>query len=388
MAPRKGFKTFFSQGQNRSYKSAPDNFNPFAAFATDIDDFSKAWKKGKINIFLLFGGVALDIEALKKAYPGAAETLGARGKGRMPLKMEDVVKLRNALKVVEDLLDTKNSKTRRTLQKIAKQAYINVVPKALDAYLTTQGARHILAVGGAEQSPKKHKFAKTFWQVSGKGQYSKLWEKVVDIILDGIGKSGRTKYLKTTTKGVESFNLNDLLSVEIGRSKSKYRSVFLMEEFGTGQMADPNKRLYESKGLTFFKVPPYLIRAVQGRIGAAQLKIATAAWYITSGALAYGEGQYKAYLKLKGKKGKKGLADAALERLARNIENWTYGYKKGETHFGREARHLFFEKGRIAKAIRDIQFKAQEEFVRVFNQEVRKLAPEFPGLVATLVTRG
>lgn len=386
MAPRKGFKTYFSQGQGRSFKYQPDDFNPFAGLAENLKDFEEQWKKGRISIFLSVGEIALDIEALKKAYPGSTGVLsGLKARKRY---MEDIVKLRDALKIVEDLLNPRDPKNKKKLQDMTKKAYLNIVPKALDAYLTSKNARHIASVGGAEEltSTTKFKFQKTFWQVSGRGQYSKLWEKVVAIILDGI--NGRTKYLQKKGTGVEGFSMKDLMSIEVARSKSKYRTVFLMEEFGTGQMAEPNKRIYQGKGSTQYKVPPYLISAVSGKLKKADLIDATAAWYVTSGALAYGEGQYKAYLKLRNKKGKKGLADRALANLSRNIENWTYGYKKGQRHFGREALHLFFEKGGIVEAIREIQFNAQVEFVKLFNQEIKKLAPEFPGLVAKITNRG
>lgn len=380
MAPRKGFKTYFSQGQNRSYKYAPDNFNPFLGLSDDIDALGKNWKKGGINIFLFVGGVDIDLEALIKAYPGSRGVLSG---GRIrPRQMQDIIKLKDALKVTEAFL-----KDKKLLQDITQKAYLRIVPKELDKYLTAKKARHIISVGGAEeQTPgAKAKFQKTFWQVSKRGVYSKLWEKVVAIILDGL--HGRAKYLKKVGTGVESFSMNDLMSIEVERSKSKYRTVFLMEEFGTGQFAEPNKRVYQGKGSTLYKVPPYLIQAVSGKLKKKDILNATAAWYINRGSLAYGEGQYKVYLKLKNKKGKKGLADRALRNLSRNIENWTYGYAGGH-HKGREALHLFFEKGGIVEAIRLIQFKAQEEIVKIINEEIKKKAPEFPGLIAKIVSRG
>lgn len=378
--PKKGFKVYFSQGRKREYKEAHDDFNPFRNLSDDVEEFAERWKKGKANIFLFVGDFTIDIQNIINAYPQVKEALrgGKVRKRNMPV----IVKLRDDLKKVEELL-----KDKEFLQNASRKAYINVVPAALDEYLTAKGARHIAAVGGATEQGKtvKSKFAKTFWQVSKAGEYSKMWERVVSIILDGL--KGRTKYLKKRGTGVEGFNLKDLMSIEVERSKSKYRSVFMMEEFGTGQNVQGDKRVYLGKGRTLFKVPPYLIQAAQPEITKPELKLATAAWYVTRGALAYGEGQYALYMKTKNKKGKEGLADQALKNLARNLEHWTYGYGLGEFHKGRSPRNLFFQKGGIAAEIRDIQLKAQAELVKVINAEIEKKAPGFPGVIAVIRQR-
>ena len=138
MAPRKGFKTFFSQGQNRSYKYVPDNFNPFKGLSADLEAFGENWKKSNINIFLFVGGVEVELESLMKAYPGSRGVLSG-GKARTR-QMQDIIKLRDALKVTEDFL-----KDKKLLQDITKKAYLRIVPKELDKYLTAKKARHIIS---------------------------------------------------------------------------------------------------------------------------------------------------------------------------------------------------------------------------------------------------
>lgn len=383
MAKKPIYRRFFSQGQNRRYRFNQDDFNPFLNLVDDIEDFEEKWKKSKVNAFLYFGDFTIDLELIKKAYPGTRTIL--QGGSIRERNLPDIVKLRDALKSVERIL-----KDKEAMREIAKKAYIKVVPKELDKYLTHKNARHIVSVIPASEAEGEKpgitkKYARKFWKVSKRGQYTKKWEKVVDIILDGI--NGKTKWLKERGTGVESFSLNDLKTIEIERSKSKYRSVFMMEEFGTGQFVQGQKRTYMGKGQTFFKVPPYIIQAVNRRLKKGpKLTNATAAWYITKGALAYGEGQYAAYMKLKNDPKKKGLAERALSNLARNIENWTYGYAE-DHHKGREPLNLFFEKGGLAKTIRDIQLKAQEEVIKQLNIEIKKVAPEFPGITAILVSR-
>ena len=383
MAKKPQYRNFFSKGQQRRFRFDPDDYNPFANLADDLESFAADWKKSKINMFIIFGDIELNLDAIAEVYKGFNPYFhGLETKKR---HLRDLVKLSNALKGIEALLDTKDPKARKNLQKIARKAYLKVVPKALNAYLTKEGARSIISTATPEEAQvtTKSKTGKTFWQLSPKGEYPKLWEKVVDIILDGL--KGKTSYLKVTSSGIQSFSMKDLMSVEVSRSQSKYRSVFLMEEFGTGQNVEGEPRVYTGKGRTFFKVPPYLIQAAYPKMENPALKFATAAWYVTTKAVAYGEGQYAAYLKNRNKEDKKGLAEQNLANLARNLENWTYGYKSGELHKGRSARNLFFAKGEIVQAIRDIQLKAQEAFVVALNEEIKKFAPEFPGLRAILI---
>ena len=388
MPPRKPvYKIYFSQGQGRRFREMPDDFNPFKNLAESAEQFAAEWQDKKISIFVFGGEFTLDVDALKSstAYGGLSGIISKiqRKKGFSEKQHERHQTSINAL--LADLQTFKAlQKDEKFLQDIAYKAYLKVIPKGLDRYLTSVGARHIASVGGSKETGEDVKiaFKKTFWQVSARGEYSKLWEKVVAIILDGI--NGNPKYLKKVGTTVTGFGISDLQSVVVERSTSKYRSIYMMEEFGTGQNVEGDQRVYKSKGSTHFKVPPYLIQAAQPAIEEPALKSATAAWYVTSGALAYGEGQYKLYKMMQGKKGKKGIADRAIKNLARNLEGWTYGYKTGDFHKGREARHLFFEKGGVVQAIRDITLDAQIEVVRLFNEELRKRAPNLPGAVALI----
>lgn len=53
-----------------------------------------------------------------------------------------------------------------------------------------------------------------------------------------------------------AFSLAKILQVQMDSSVSKYRNVFLLGEFGTGESASPRPRLYQSRGTTPYKVRP------------------------------------------------------------------------------------------------------------------------------------
>jgi len=62
---------------------------------------------------------------------------------------------------------------------------------------------------------------------------------------------------KVVGGAVLSFSLSDLLSVELSSTNSPLKSIFMMEEFGTGLLADPAyRRPFQSTSATPFKVNP------------------------------------------------------------------------------------------------------------------------------------
>lgn len=76
------------------------------------------------------------------------------------------------------------------------------------------------------------------------------WKQVYDLIYSPI---------KEVAPGVyQGFSMREILNIKVKSSKSSFTGVYLMAEFGTGEVADPGPRRYQSKKTTPYKVSPTL----------------------------------------------------------------------------------------------------------------------------------
>lgn len=370
--------TFFSQGQKRVF-SKGETFNPFEDIAASFKGLPKGKAfKAEFNVFVSAFGIEVDTEQLQAIFPFMASGKASK---------IDVKKLLTALKT---LLKTLSSES--TMQDIAKEAYKNVVPQLFEQYLAKKEALTIEPTGTVsfEEAAARNKARNKGRIFNAKeGLYRAGWKKIVDMITDG--SSGRLLKWHPNKFGGSSFSLADLQSVTVSRSRSKFNSIFMMEEFGTGQLAEPNQRIYAGKGSTFFKVPPYIIRAIEPKIGKGELAASTALWFITAGAVAAAEKQYSIIMQFRGKRDAKsrakyGRAQRALNSIIYGSDNrggLVFGFAEGR-HRAREARHLFYDKEGLVKSVRDIQKKFEQEVLRVLDERLKK---QFPTGVPIKVTQ-
>jgi len=299
------------------------------------------------------------------------------------------------------------------LIKLEKKAYAYMVD-LLTQYLGDMGALSI-----ANEVKSNYKPPKTL-KSSGKivpqkeflnrfktaGTYSSKWEQLVNQII-------LKKDPKVVGGAVVSFSLADLLKIQLPSERSSLKSIFMMEEFGTGLYADKELRRPYLGAATPFKVPTAIAKQwgmpdaiymwwpffnfvqkaffmkfnkLKGRTGITWLNNLKTAHTnaITSlngelvkvGRIKINDYRKKAFASIKKYKEQESLS---------NPLEWAYGGKRGGIgHPGREARHLFFNKGGIVNEIRIIQQAGYRYLLQLIDAEIAKVVGK--GRVASLAS--
>ena len=202
---------------------------------------------------------------------------------------------------------------------------------------------------------------------------------------------------------VLSFSLADLLTVQLTPTNSPLKSIFMMEEFGTGVMADPALRRPFRGAATPFKVPqsvadafgeptaifmwwPFLNFRIKAKLlflaklkrgsGAAsrwleQTRNTHAKMQSLEDYRKHAYGRIKFYNEEKKKLGK-----------SNNPLDWAYGRGPSGDHGhpGREARHLFFNRNGLVPQLAGIQRAGYVALMRLVDAEIAKTVPNFPSL--------
>jgi len=319
-------------------------------------------------------------------------------------KIED---FRAALEVLERILGDKNE-----LIRLERKAYeemvrlLTIYLGKLNALVMTSGYRAGYKLPKVIKSGGKIKRKKEWLnKFTNAGQYSAKWNQLVnDIILK--------KDPKVVGGAVVSFSLADLLTVQMPSQRSPLKSIFMMEEFGTGLYADPELRRPYLGASTPFKVPQEL--ANQWHYPDAIFMwwpfftFVQKAWFMRLNRIKTTRTKTRWLEKLKAfhkssitkfhgepialiKLSINDYREKAFDSIRRYKEEgtlfnpiaWAYGGKRGKIgHPGREARHLFFNKGGIVKEIRLIQAAGYKRLLQLIDAEIAKVVGA--GRVASL----
>lgn len=298
-----------------------------------------------------------------------------------------------ALQVLYKIVNDKSE-----LLKLEKKAYLEMV-RLLTIYLGKLNALVMHSEYQAKpysESGKKSKLPLKFSK-SG-GEYSSKWNQLInDVILK--------KDPKVVGGAVVSFSLADLLQVQIPSPHSNLRSIFMMEEFGTGLYADPELRRPYLGSSTPYKVPqqianqfgmpsaifmwwpfPYLVKKAW-LMYISKLKNKTQSAWIQ---------------KLKNTHGIKGSLNDYRKNVFADIQKykaegslksplaWAYGAKReGKVgHPGRKAQHLFFNRNGIVDEIRLIQVAGYRRLLQLIDEEIKSKVPGFNVSIADKVFGG
>lgn len=243
------------------------------------------------------------------------------------------------------------------LTDIAFQVYNQTVIPMLKALITEHGARNIQkGSGGAGKGA-----GKKFLKLAGRTNLQQQWTEVLGIITGPPRKVARGK--------IRSFTLNDLLSVEIDPTTtvSKYRKVYLMIEFGTGEFARPGPRKHVGTGITPYKVSPEIASALGGK---------TSWWFNWPGAVLKARAVTAAYKS----------ATKSKKKLSKNVKNfnlaeWTYGHDNK----GFRPLHLLFDARGFTRNLRNIQEANTKALYKRISEEVRKKVPGWPDITLGVV---
>jgi len=239
------------------------------------------------------------------------------------------------------------------------------------------------------------------------GQYSAKWDQLINTII-------LKKNPKVVGGAVLSFSLADLLTVQMPSQRSPLRSIFMMEEFGTGMYADSELRRPYLGAATPFKVPTevanqwgepdaifmwwpffnFIQKAWFMRLNKIKTSRTKTRWLeklktshnsriinlhgepITLGKISINDYRKKAFENIK---------RFQQEKTESNPLAWAYGGKRGGTgHPGREARHLFFNKNGIVNEIRIIQQAGYRYLLQLIDAEIAKVVGK--GRVASLAS--
>ncbi len=227
--------------------------------------------------------------------------------------------------------------------------------------------------------------------------YTGQWTHLInDIVLN--------RNPKTAGGGVYSFTLEDLLKVQLASTNSPLKSIFMMEEFGTGLFADKElRRPFLDKATTPFKVPPeianqfntpeaiymwfpfpnFLVKAKLLYLN--KLKGASAVRFLKELHKSHKRMSLSDYRKEAYDRIKKYNAEGSLT----NPLAWAYGRgAKGIGHPGREARHLFFDRNGIVQSIRLIQVAGYYRLLQLIDAEIKDAVPGFSSIADIVFPEG
>lgn len=164
---------------------------------------------------------------------------------------------------------------------------------------------------------------------------------------------------------VQGFSLDQVLAIQMESKKSTFTSVYMMAEFGTGRVADPGPRRYQSRTATPHKVSPALA-ALGG----------DTSWWFTVGKSKI---IAKAILKKLGL-ARRGKSPRTKARLAKEIDTSNlFMFAMGDR--GKRSikpKHAIFDARGVVIQIRNAYKKANEYIARALDEQIVKKVPNWP----------
>jgi hypothetical protein len=290
---------------------------------------------------------------------------------------------------------------------LKKKAYKKMI-EGLEAHFREQDALVLPNQPSYKRNPKRRKKGKIQKKgpQRGAGSYNALWHRLLYQVIFN-------KNPKVVGGAVLSFSLQDLMSVEVA-SRSPLRSIFMMEEFGTGLYADAEFRRPYAGSSTPWKVPqeianafgfpdaifmwwPYynfrqramLLFIAKKKKGSAianrWIKEARDLHHPKMTLTNYKEKigyRYIDFYKREFKRGKTRFGGVeGDERDRSNPLEYAYGNRgEGFGYKGREAKHLFYNREGLTAQIQLVQQGGYYWLLKYIDQEIQKTFPEFPSL--------
>lgn len=292
--------------------------------------------------------------------------------------------------------------------KLEKEAYPKML-KYLDDYLSGKDFKVIHSTAKhsgkkLEIIEKRGKLRKEYRGMTLRFEdrhYSETWQNLIyNVILKNTPKVEGT--------AVGSFSLRDLMSVEIGGTRSPFRSIYMMEEFGTGLFVDPGyRRRFESIGTTPYKV--------QDRI-ANQWKNPEAVytWFTFFNFLQKARTMTLSHMNRKSGTTTNWIKEMlsshttkrSLKEYRKDLYNtikkynqektgsmdplqWTFGWKgEGPGHPGRQAKGIFYTRKGLVAIMYDIQAAGYYEVLKLIDARIAEQVKGFPKLADIVFPHG
>lgn len=239
------------------YSGFSDPFNPLRQVAKGLGDLlqtsEETFSKGGAKIIMLpilgnvdFGIIGPEAEVLRFSsgarIPRRPVPKGTAG-GIFLTPDEYIL----GLEALKDII------RRNVFYDIARKAYNETVREVINRRLDK---RRDLRRGGGGDFGFGGKKSTILFPTRDSSELGREWEAIITEL--------DVPLRKMADGGFGSFNLSSILNKEITSYRSRFRNVFLMVEFGTGQYASPGPRGYTSNTSTPFKVSP----SIAGLFGA------------------------------------------------------------------------------------------------------------------------
>lgn len=334
-------------------------YNPFDKIAENLGLNAKetaALRAGKFDILFAWSSIELGIPLNDVA---SGDFRGFRG-GKF--SMSDLME---GLRELEKIFRDKN-----LMVKIVKNAYDRTVLKIVKRRLLGKS----LARGGrgsgfldedfeSEERTghrKKQKHNRSKFQPRG-DELGKKWKQVYDLLSSSIREYAPGVY--------GSFDLGKVFDVNMKtiNPNAKFLNVYMMVEFGTGQVADPGPRRYKSQKTTPYKVWP----------GLRQFGGDTSWWFTFPRSILLA----KAILKSKNKIDKLRRLRRRSQLKKTHIPDYTHIFDFAFGAAGSRSihpRHVIFEARGMVTELRLAYKKAYEIIAQELNELIREKVKFWP----------
>lgn len=237
------------------YSGSSDPFNPLGNIAKGLGDLlqtsEETFRKGGAEIIML--PILGNVDYATLGPEGNVLRAGARIPRRPVPKGTTGGIFLTPDEYILGLEALKDIIRRNVFFDIAKKAYNETVREVINRKLDK---RRDLRRGGGGDYSYAGKRSTILFPTRDSSELRREWQEIIkelDVPLRRLGDGG-----------FGSFNLSSILNKEITAYRSRFRNVFLMVEFGTGQYASPVPRSYTSNASTPFKVSP----SIAGLFGA------------------------------------------------------------------------------------------------------------------------
>lgn len=326
--------------QVRGYKS------PFTVIAEALKLFAQQTtliEQGKFRMLLRTGTAFSESMTAEAVQAGAV-----KGFGGAKFTLNDYITGLRELKLVFQDKDLLNSIVKRAYDQHIKPVLIT---RLGNTSLHRKGHGDLFRKVGLEEVGKSRKardLKSSFFTRSGEELGTK-WKQVYDLI----STPG-----KIVGPGVvEGFNLEKVLAIKMASKNSEFTSVYMMAEFGTGRVADPGPRRYQSRKTTPYKISPTL----------AAFGGDTSWWFSIPRSILYADKIEKASKKIS-RIAKKSKRKRDLSVLNTNhLFDFAMGAPGSRSI---KPRHVIFDARGIVKQLQTAYHKAYEAIAKDLNDQL------------------
>lgn len=251
------------------------------------------------------------------------------------------------------------------LKRVYSQTILQVLKTRLGKRsLERRGSGASYRTTSLEEVGKKRKARELKFFSRSVDELGEKWKRVYDIILSP------AKLIAPNT--IQGFTLQQLLSINMESENSDFTNVYMMAEFGTGQVVKPNPRRFISKTVTPYKVSP-LLAAFGGN---------TSWWFSVKKSRVIAQSVLKARSNIiKSKRSKKAKLEAINALATRHLFDFAMG-APGPRSIA--PRNVIFDSRGMVIQLREAYEEAYRRVSAELNGLIAKKIPSWPPNLITL----